>query len=90
MALLAPIGVQLAHLLVSDLIWIALLLLSVSALSGEAAPAAAHVPRRARAARLTAGGGAASNGHAARPVGSPASGASCYAARPGFREGIGR
>jgi heme A synthase len=49
-ALLAPIGVQLAHLLVSDLIWIALLLLSVSALSGEAAPAAAQVaaPRYAQ------------------------------------------
>ena len=35
-ALLAPIALQLAHLLLSDLIWIALLLLTASALAGDA------------------------------------------------------
>jgi heme A synthase len=50
-ALLAPISIQLAHLLLSDLIWIALLLLAATALAGEASPVRAPVPAPRRAQR---------------------------------------
>jgi heme A synthase len=38
-ALLAPVWLQLAHLLVADLLWIALVLLALETLAGEPAPA---------------------------------------------------
>jgi heme A synthase len=38
-ALLAPVWLQLTHLLVADLLWIALVLLALEALAGEPAPA---------------------------------------------------
>jgi heme A synthase len=53
--LLAPIGIQLAHLLLSDLIWIALVLLSASALAGEARDVEAAVPARHAAAGVVTG-----------------------------------
>lgn len=48
-ALLAPISIQLAHLLLSDLIWIALLLLSANALAGDASAVRAPIPAARRA-----------------------------------------
>ena len=47
--LLAPLGVQLAHLLLSDLIWIALVLLSASALARDAREVEAAVRAAQRA-----------------------------------------
>ena len=54
LALLAPVWMQIVHLLLADSVWIALVLLSASALSGEQAPAPleAHPsPAPARQAR---------------------------------------
>ncbi len=47
--LLAPLGLQLAHLLLSDLIWIALVLLSARALATDAGEVRAAVPAARRA-----------------------------------------
>lgn len=48
---LAPISIQLAHLLLSDLIWMALLLLSAAALAGHPSPVHAPLPAGRRAQR---------------------------------------
>lgn len=47
--LLAPVWMQLAHLLLADLLWIAFVLLGVSALSGTGAARGASLPARAGA-----------------------------------------
>lgn len=41
-ALLAPVGMQIIHLLMADAVWLALILLAASALGVDDAPAAAH------------------------------------------------
>jgi heme A synthase len=50
-ALRAPISIQIAHLLLSDLIWMALLLLAAAALAGDASPVPAPLAAARRAQR---------------------------------------
>ncbi len=51
LALLAPVWMQLVHLLLADLVWVALVLLAASALADEEAPAARRAVASAAPAR---------------------------------------